>query len=48
MLKNVTHQNGFTEMESFKIFLEKIVTISYWKSMSTIHEWKENIEDLWA
>ena len=41
ILENINSQNGFMEIESYKEKSRKGVTISYWKSIPAIQEWRE-------
>ena len=41
MLENVNSQNGFIEIESYREKSRKGETISYWKSIAAIQEWRE-------
>ena len=42
MLENVNSQNGFIEIESYREKSRKGETISYWKSIAAIQEWREH------
>jgi heme-degrading monooxygenase HmoA len=42
MLENVNSQNRFIEIESYREKSGKGVTISYWKSIAAIQEWREH------
>ena len=41
ILENINSQNGFIEIESYREKSRKGVTISYWKSIPAIQEWRE-------
>ena len=42
ILENINSQNGFIEIESYREKSRKGVTISYWKSIPAIQEWREH------
>ena len=42
ILENINSQNGFIEIESYREKSRKGVTISYWKSIPVIQEWREH------
>ena len=48
MLENVISTKGFIKIESFRENSEKGVTISYWKSIAAIQEWREHSAHLIA
>ena len=41
ILENINSQNGFIEIESYREKSRKGVTVSYWKSIPAIQEWRE-------
>ena len=42
ILENINPQNRFIEVESYREKSGKGVTISYWKSIADIQEWREH------
>ena len=48
ILKNVNSENGFIEIQSQREKSGKEVTISYWKSIAAIQEWRKHLADLRA